>query len=169
MKYIDENSSPELCDNVVPATISKRVRPKTYSRKHMARENRQERTAEEIQSAVESWHPKTRADCYNMPRPCLVVSCRHNLYLDVNTQTGSVKFNFPDKEIWELEETCSLDIAERGGVTLEDVGSIMNLTRERIRQLEIRGLRKLKAISESSDDGVKLYADFDPSAHEGDW
>jgi DNA-directed RNA polymerase sigma subunit (sigma70/sigma32) len=49
-----------------------------------------------------------------------------------------------------LPESCALDIADRGGITLEEVGEIMNLTRERIRQLETRGLAKLKALNEMS-------------------
>ena len=79
-------------------------------------------------------------------RPCLYVSCRYHLYLDVNPMTGSIKLNFPDKEVWELEETCALDVAERGGITLEEVGEIMNLTRERVRQVETQGLAKLQAL-----------------------
>jgi len=63
------------------------------------------------------------------------------LYLDVNERTGSIKLNFPDLEVWELPETCALDIADRGGITLEEVGEIMNLTRERIRQLETAASR----------------------------
>ena len=43
-------------------------------------------------------------------------------------------------------ETCSLDVADRGGITLEEVGEILNLTRERIRQVEVRGLSKLKMV-----------------------
>jgi hypothetical protein len=78
----------------------------------------------------------------------MFISCKHHLYLDVNPGTGSIKLNFPDKEVWELEETCALDVADRGGITLEEVGSIMNLTRERIRQVETRGLLKLRAIAD---------------------
>ena len=73
-------------------------------------------------------------------RPCPYVSCKHHLYLDVNPETGSIKLNFPDLEVWEMAETCSLDVADRGGITLEEVGEILNLTRERIRQVEVRGL-----------------------------
>jgi len=40
----------------------------------------------------------------------------------VNPSTGSIKLNFPDKEIWEMEETCALDVADRGGITLERWG-----------------------------------------------
>ena len=76
------------------------------------------------------------------------MSCRHNLALDVNDQTGSIKLNFPDLEVWELPETCALDIADRGGITLEEVGEIMGLTRERIRQLETVNLAKLKELCE---------------------
>ena len=35
---------------------------------------------------------------------------------------------------------------EAGGTTLEDVGAIMNLTRERIRQVEVKALAKLEAL-----------------------
>jgi len=60
--------------------------------------------------------------------------------------------NFPDLEPWELVDTCALDVAERGGVTLEEVGEIMNMTRERIRQVEVRGLIKLKMSTSSPDE-----------------
>jgi len=169
LKHIPDDFNQNVDSDLSMGDDQTRVRSKTFSRKQMARDNRRERQKEQVLEAVEGWHPKTRADCYNMPRPCLVVSCRHNLYLDVNAETGSIKLNFPDKEIWELEETCSLDIAERGGVTLEDVGKIMNLTRERIRQLEIRGIEKLKNLDANGEDGVAIYSDFDPSARDGDW
>lgn len=90
--------------------------------------------------------PKTRGECKSGTRPCPYVSCKFHLYLDVNPVTGSIKLNFPHLDVWELNETCSLDVAERAGITLEDVGEIMNLTRERIRQVEVRGLSKLREI-----------------------
>ncbi|HET9452120.1 MAG TPA: sigma factor-like helix-turn-helix DNA-binding protein [Aggregicoccus sp.] len=130
---------------------AERQRSKTMSRKEMARDLRRRRLTGQVDpeegellKAVESQRPRTRADCVNGARPCLFVSCKHNLYLDVNPDTGSIKLNFPDKEIWELEYTCALDVAEKGGITLEEVGEIMNLTRERIRQVETRGLMKLR-------------------------
>ena len=66
-----------------------------------------------------------------------------HLYLDVSEETGTVKENF-DGPVWEMPDTCALDVAERGGVTLEDVGRILGLTRERIRQIEVGGLVKLR-------------------------
>lgn len=86
--------------------------------------------------------PLTRGDCIDAPRPCPYVSCKHHLFLDV-TQAGTVHFNHPGLEPDELEETCSLDVADRGGMVLESVGRLMQLTRERIRQIEVSGLRHL--------------------------
>ncbi len=133
-----------------------RRRSKTMSRKEMARDLRRRRLSgqvdpeeAELLTSIDTQRPRTRADCVNGPRPCLFVSCKHNLYLDVNPETGSIKLNFPDKEIWELEHTCALDVAEKGGITLEEVGEIMNLTRERIRQVETRGLMKLREATEA--------------------
>jgi hypothetical protein len=132
-----------------------RRRSKTMSRKEIARDLRRQRALgivdPELQETIleiEQARPRSRAECANGPRPCMFVSCKHHLYLDVNPETGSIKLNFPDKEIWEMSETCALDVADRGGITLEEVGSIMNLTRERIRQVETRGLLKLRAIAE---------------------
>ena len=95
---------------------------------------------------LEAQRPKTRSECQSGPRPCPHVSCRHHLYLDVSPKTGAIKLNFPDLEPWELSLSCALDIAEDGGRTLEDVGEIMNLTRERIRQLELKALSRLEAV-----------------------
>ena len=139
-----------------------RHRSKTMSRKEMARDLRRRRLMglvdpeeQQLLGEIESLRPRTRAACANGPRPCMYVSCKHHLYLDVNPETGSVKVNFPDKEVWELEETCALDVADRGGITLEEVGAIMNLTRERIRQVESRGLYKLRvATRDAWDDEV---------------
>jgi hypothetical protein len=132
-----------------------RRRSKTMSRKEIARDLRRQRALglvdTELQQTIaeiEQARPRSRSECAGGARPCLFVSCKHHLYLDVNPETGSIKLNFPDKEIWELSETCALDVADRGGITLEEVGAIMNLTRERIRQVETRGLLKLRAIAE---------------------
>ena len=105
---------------------------------------------------LESLKPKTRSECKSGPRPCPHVSCKFHLYLDVNPDTGSIKFNFPDQEVWELNETCALDVAERGGVTLEEVGYYMNLTRERIRQLESTGMKKISNVSGDLRESLSL-------------
>lgn len=88
------------------------------------------------------YKPRSRAECLGAPRPCPYVSCQHHLYLDVSSRTGAIKLNFPDLEPDELKESCALDIADKGGTTLEDAGAILNLTRERIRQVEVKALAK---------------------------
>ncbi len=104
--------------------------------------------------------PVTRADCAAGARPCPFVSCKHHLFLDVSARTGAIKLNFPDLEVWEMSETCALDIADRGGTTLEEVGAIMNLTRERIRQVEVKGLAKLLALKDMM--ALRDYVDEGP-------
>ena len=93
--------------------------------------------------------PKTRGDCEFIPRPCPFVGCKYNLYLDVNPNTGRLKINSA-KPPWVMRESCALDIADRGEVTLEYVGGLINLTRERIRQIERQALRKLRHPSRSA-------------------
>jgi len=137
-------------------------RPKTMSRREMLRERRRKERAGEVIEVIDYERPQTRADCINAARPCLYVACKHHLYLDVNPETGSIKINFPDREPWELEDTCALDVAEKGGVTLEEVGEILNLTRERVRQVEVVGLEKLRNDTAKSE--LNTFIDWDPSS-----
>ena len=72
--------------------------------------------------------PTTRADClpggFNAQRPCPTSDCQ-----------------------WHLDHTeasCVLDVADLGGVTLEEVGEYLGLTRERIRQVEAIAIRKIQ-------------------------
>ncbi len=88
------------------------------------------------------------------------MSCQHHLFLDVSARTGAIKLNFPDLEVWDMNESCALDVADRGGTTLEDVGAIMNLTRERIRQVEVKALAKLHALNDMMD--LRDYIDEGP-------
>jgi hypothetical protein len=104
--------------------------------------------------------PRVRNECAEAMRPCPFVSCKHHLYLDVSARTGAIKLNFPDLEVWEMTETCALDVADRGGTTLEEVGAIMNLTRERIRQVEVKGLAKLSALRDMT--ALRDYVDEGP-------
>lgn len=99
--------------------------------------------------------PKTRGDCVNGPRPCPWVSCRHHMYLEVNDATGGVKVNptlgieagvdtdVEAETVMNMPQTCSLDVADRGPHLLEEVASNLGLVRERIRQIETKGLAQL--------------------------
>ncbi len=126
-----------------------RMRAKTIAMKRLTKEEL--RLGAELQIPDDVARPVTRAECKEGMRPCPFVSCKHHLFLDVNPETGSFKLNFPDLEIEEMKETCALDVADRGGITLEEVGEILNLTRERIRQVEVRGLYKLRVLGDGLD------------------
>lgn len=93
--------------------------------------------------------PTRRSECWSKRlgargnlQPCPWVSCKHHLYLDV-TEYGTVRLNYPDLEPHQLENSCSLDLAAKGGMTLESVGEVLNVTRERLRQLELGALKKV--------------------------
>ena len=77
-------------------------------------------------------------------RPCPWVSCKWHLYADVDPMTGDLKLNFPDVEVHELEETCALDVAADGNHTCDEVGELLNLRGERVRQIERRALVQAK-------------------------
>jgi len=85
--------------------------------------------------------PMTRGDCAQVPRPCPYVACKYSLFLDVS-DTGSIILNFPHLEPGQMppHQSCALDLAERGAMTLEDIAVVTNLTRERIRQVELKAL-----------------------------
>lgn len=99
--------------------------------------------------------PRIRKDCLpggsNEQRPCPWYGCKYHLGLHINEDTGSMKVRNLD----EMVHTCDLDVAEIGGepgsgrgtgITLEETGEIMDLTRERMRQIEFRGIITLKPI-----------------------
>jgi len=166
----DEEVEEEEEAAAEPPAISRKVRrrrrrtrprSKTIAMKRLTREEL--RVGALLYPPVDVPRPATRASCASDIRPCPWVACKHHLYLDVNPETGSIKINFPDLEPWELGETCALDVADRGGITLEEVGEIMNLTRERIRQVEVRGLFKLKTMSPTPDEIGGSDDDVDPS------
>jgi hypothetical protein len=134
------------------------VRARTISVKRMTK--RELELGRLLYPDAEVSRPKTRAECLGSEGPCPFVSCKHHLYLDVSPRTGAIKLNFPDLEVWEMNETCALDVADRGGTTLEEVGAIMNLTRERIRQVEVKGLAKLQSLRDM--DALRDYVDEGP-------
>lgn len=99
------------------------------------------------------WRPRVRSDCDRVQRPCPYVGCKYNLYLDAPKSDTAIHYNFPHLEPWEMSVhgSCTLDIAERGAVTLAQIGEALNLTRERIRQIEERALRRLRPLLRSKN------------------
>ncbi len=156
---VGEGSTEEVVTREQRRSRRKReVRAKTISVKRMTK--RELELGRMLYPDMEISRPVTRAECLGAERPCPFVSCKHHLFLDVSAKTGAIKLNFPDLEVWEMKETCALDVSDRGGTTLEEVGAIMNLTRERIRQVEVKGLAKLKALRDMM--ALREYVDEGP-------
>ncbi len=100
--------------------------------------------------ADEPPRPRTRADCEPggplAQRPCPHAWC---------------KFSIPRAEHWRASvvqdgTSCVLDAVDRLGpdATLEDIGNVFGLTRERVRQIEAKALAKLRV--EARRQGVRL-------------
>ena len=128
-------------------TPASRVRARTISIKRLSKREIR-RGQEEMEREYRGLPvlPQTREACLqgeNTERPCPFVSCKFHLYLDVNERKGSIKLNFPDREVWEMNDSCALDIADRGGAILDEVAAAMNFTRERARQVELRACGKV--------------------------
>lgn len=131
---------------------TRRARPRTLPTRGPSREEAERLAAEfPADEFVDLVRPKTRADCLaggsNEERPCPWVSCAAHLALDVlpHRTYASLKVNFPDVEVWDMPETCVLDVADRDGATLEEVAAVMNLTQERVRQIEAHALESVAA------------------------
>lgn len=99
--------------------------------------------------------PRVRADCDSAPRPCPFVGCRHHIGVDVD-KNGTLLHTRPDVEPWDLLWSCSLDLAEHDGMTLEQVGHAIGVSRERVRQIEMRALEK--AVRNAKRLGIDLAA-----------
>ncbi len=89
------------------------------------------------------WRPKTRADCADVPRPCVYVGCKFNAFLTAN-YNGTIQVTQDcEPEDVPPANSCVLDVAERPDVTLQDIGKVMGITRERARQIEVEACIKL--------------------------
>lgn len=86
--------------------------------------------------------PLTRGECANGPRPCAWVSCRHHLLLDIGEDGRLLKmypFDENDEDsvmdaLREMPESCSLDVADRGGMTSQEVGDVLGIRRQGVEE-----------------------------------
>lgn len=95
---------------------------------------------------------------------CPLVGCRHNLFLDV--AGTSIRFAYRRTECPTdiKHSTCAAWLADRGGMTLEEVGEVLGVTRERIRQIETRALRRYHAALDRDNRTKRREAKAEPVA-----
>lgn len=123
-------------------------KPVTRSARKLQEEIRADRReGEESVLGEMSDKPRTRGECRQACRPCPWVSCRFHLYLEVKSN-GSLVYNFPGREVWELCETCALDVADRGEHDLISVGSWIGVTYERAQQIVLQAQDTLRQMGD---------------------
>ena len=82
-----------------------------------------------------SQYKLTKGRCLRGAEPCKDLKCRHHLYATLKP--------------WQIEAaapcnvTCTIKLGSLGGMTLDEVGLYLGMTRERIRQIEGKALTKL--------------------------
>ena len=107
---------------------------------------------------LENLRPRSRAACARGLRPCPWVGCRWHLAL---VSLDPLLILDPSTML----HTCALDVADKGGQTLEEVAQIYGLSRERIRQIEERMLERLRPRAP----GLAVYLDSDPLSASTPW
>lgn len=141
-----------------------RVRPRTMAlSKHRRRKAIQQSARDNADTRLLAEHPKPKTYGECPDGPCPYVSCRHHNYLQADPRTGSIKINFPHLDPLEIPETCSLKAADKGGRTLDVTALLVNLTRERTRQIEVQALTRLRPMlgSAAAEDADPDDPNFD--------
>lgn len=93
--------------------------------------------------------PRTRGECVDGVRPCPHLSCRYSLRIDLVGSNVFVLGALADDDDETDDDpavtpSCALDVAEEGGVTLEEIGELLQLSRERVRQIEAAAIAKVE-------------------------
>lgn len=112
--------------------------------------------------------PKTRGECMERnERPCPWFSCRYHIasvqaqaWNTIGGQPGFLQLT--DEEMIDRMFSrpffCILDAADQGGLTLEACGEIAGLTRERIRQIEEKAIKKVLRFKKNY--GIDILEEF---------
>lgn len=95
--------------------------------------------------------PRYRSDClpggFNETRPCPFVGCRHHLALEVAPSGALIDLLGVESDDFDwdgLDDTCSLDVAERGGLSLSQIAVKLRLTHQRVQQVEWHAVSRIR-------------------------
>ncbi len=86
-------------------------------------------------------------------RTCRRITCRHHMWSDA--QCTAINTGRPIPGLDEVAIHCALDVAglessiaqtdqSHGSLTLDQVGNILGVGRERVRQIELQALKRLR-------------------------
>ena len=104
--------------------------------------------ADIVPESIPGTKPVTRQECKSSHRPCPWISCQFHMFWCVN-QIDRILQYLPDHTIADialsLSQTCVLDVTDTGEKTLEEIGDILQVSRERIRQIEEGAINKISA------------------------
>lgn len=99
-------------------------------------------------SAAIPGQPRTRREC---PQgPCPHVACKFHLWTDRVVRAGVVVDIRETPLFGDRRHTCVLNEIARGPLTLDAIGKMLDLSRERVRQIEADALARLR----DADPGV---------------
>jgi hypothetical protein len=104
--------------------------------------------------------PATRAECAGIARPCNRYSCIHNLTPETERAGKPHHGIHPHPVLVEKAQSCELDVSDRGKQTPKQVGEMLGLTPERVRQLEDRAMRKMELAISLEKSIEQLRADL---------
>jgi len=84
-------------------------------------------------------YDQTDGACMDLVAPCDRIDCRYNVI-----ELESIRVGRPAEHIQDATEPCALRLADRGGMTLQEVADVIGVSRERIRQIEESALRRMR-------------------------
>ncbi len=93
--------------------------------------------------------PRTRRECPN--GPCPHVGCRYHLWTERRLDRRGAVVDLRETAVFgNVDHTCILNEIAHGPLTLEAIGGLFELSRERVRQIEADALARLR----DADPGV---------------
>ena len=100
-------------------------------------------------------HQITGGACRRLPGPCPHTVCRFNLTSERRDNRGAKP---AEMHLPIVRESCALEAAELGGMTLEEIASRLSLTRERVRQIQLAALAKVSLHLGGNEGGDRVRA-----------
>lgn len=114
-------------------------------------------TDEELEAAdrLHADMPRRLEDCPGDDEQCPFVACRYHLWTDIESRNvrygkkgGQREYrrDLVPTDAWGSWATCALRAARQGPRTLDEVGDLLGVTRERVRQIQVAAIAHLAEV-----------------------